>query len=355
MSVAMLNMKKVVCLITAAASILCFSSCGIITITPIDRPGDVRTEELTDAATEEKPRFTLVLSDEADYADEYDRRASVIIDAHIKKAVVLLNSMSERPHFRLKKLSETEQKIPERDKLRYDLSKTVYDDVLSAALGFGRWTIRETDYPSVSDMFNIVVSATDALRIDRPEIFLYCDVKSYWENGGFVYTLAYYFPNEWLTHTSDDIDGIRDRVLLYNAVVERIIRYAPPEADDFYRCCYYIFLISSVCSYETAQLTVFDQYQAYNVFINGSAVCHGYADALVELCTRSGIFCDYVSGEAPSEGPHAWNRLLSDEGELYVDVTWYDRDSITDNFRQGKTSYLFMTKEEMLDEGYVPK
>ncbi|MBO4355447.1 MAG: hypothetical protein J5850_01155 [Clostridia bacterium] len=346
--------KKAMSLLLTLIILFGFSSCGIITITPIDYPHTAVSDSETGFIVEKRDRFTLSMSDDDSFDGEYDERASEIIDEHIKRAVVLLNSMSERPYFELKKSSDLPPAKAEREKLKYDLSKTVYDDILSAAIEFGRWTIKETDYPSVSDMFNIVVSATDALRIDRPEIFLYCDVKSYWENGGFVYQLAYYFPNEWLNHTSDDIEGIKNKVFLYNAVVDRIIKYVPTEADEFYKCCYFIFVISSACSYETAQNTVLDSFQAYNVFINGSAVCHGYADALVELCKRSDVFCEYVAGEAPSGGRHAWNGVMTDDGPLYIDVTWYDNDSITNDFRQGKVFYLFLTEQEMLYEGYIP-
>ncbi len=334
-----------------------FVSCGIITITPANshRTESITSEQIQTAAdTKQSDRFTVSFDDNEKFESEIKKRAAEIIDGSIRKAVVILNSMSAFPYYRLCKSAETISKVPEREKLKYDLSKKFYDEILTAALDFSDWTVKENDYPEIKDFFNVYVSALDALRSDRPEIFLYCDVSSQWENGGFIYYLVYYLPNEWLNNPCENRKAVKDAVALYYAVVDRIIEKAPPEADDFYRCCYFAYVISSVCTYENEQMTVLDPYQAYNVLIKGSAVCHGYADALVELCTKEGIYCECVTGEAPSGGRHAWNKVMTDEGPLYIDVTWFDNDLITDDYRQGKTSYLFMTEQEMLNEGYMP-
>lgn len=51
-------------------------------------------------------------------------------------------------------------------------------------------------------------------------------------------------------------------------------------------------------------------------------ICHQYADLYMEMCVRSGIPCEDVSGTAG--GGHSWNRVYVDGQWHYVDVTWDD-------------------------------
>lgn len=57
-------------------------------------------------------------------------------------------------------------------------------------------------------------------------------------------------------------------------------------------------------------------------------VCAGYSQLYKELCTRCGIKCDYIVGNAYNQsgnilGRHAWNVIFDDAGNcIPVDVTW---------------------------------
>lgn len=52
-------------------------------------------------------------------------------------------------------------------------------------------------------------------------------------------------------------------------------------------------------------------------------ICHQYADLYMEMCVRSGIPCEVVTGET-SGGGHAWNRTYVDGQWFFVDCTWDD-------------------------------
>ncbi|MBE6688493.1 MAG: hypothetical protein E7588_04330 [Ruminococcaceae bacterium] len=88
----------------------------------------------------------------------------------------------------------------------------------------------------------------------------------------------------------------------------------------------------------------------YGVFVEGEAVCAGYAKAFQYLLNRLGIECAYVIGTCNEGGGHAWN-LVKLEGEYYyIDVT-FDDHSNTDIRKNvsGNVSYDYfcITTEEL--------
>ncbi len=80
------------------------------------------------------------------------------------------------------------------------------------------------------------------------------------------------------------------------------------------------------------QITVFKNendfsQDALRVLKNKRAVCEGYANLFFELCKRSGLIAQVVTGYAITDGftipqPHAWNAVrLNNEWKL-LDATW---------------------------------
>lgn len=59
----------------------------------------------------------------------------------------------------------------------------------------------------------------------------------------------------------------------------------------------------------------------YDLLVNGTTVCAGYAEAYQDLLTRVGIECVTVTSE---EMEHAWNLVKLDGQWYHVDVTWDD-------------------------------
>ncbi|MGY3725400.1 Glucan-binding domain-containing protein (YG repeat) [Granulicatella balaenopterae] len=88
----------------------------------------------------------------------------------------------------------------------------------------------------------------------------------------------------------------------------------------------------------------------YNSLVLGKAVCEGYARAFKYLMDKSGIICEYETGDIKSSGAqgeslgalHAWNRVKIEGKWYYVDVTWGDSSLTGIDY-----NYLFASKEFM--------
>jgi len=75
------------------------------------------------------------------------------------------------------------------------------------------------------------------------------------------------------------------------------------------------------------ELAVYDQsltrYSAYNVFVDKSAVCLGYAAAAYRMFTDAGIESRIIAGIADSQ-QHVWNIVKLDGVWYNIDLTWDD-------------------------------
>ncbi len=67
--------------------------------------------------------------------------------------------------------------------------------------------------------------------------------------------------------------------------------------------------------------------EAYGIMVNGTAVCTGYAEAMLLAAHAVGVPAVIVTGEVQdgiTSGGHAWNRVQVDGAWRVVDVTWDD-------------------------------
>ncbi|MBQ8797074.1 MAG: hypothetical protein IJZ56_02640 [Oscillospiraceae bacterium] len=81
---------------------------------------------------------------------------------------------------------------------------------------------------------------------------------------------------------------------------------------------------------------------SYDLLVEGSAVCAGYARAYQDLMLRAGIDCRYVVSEAMD---HAWNLVDIDGKWYHVDLTWDDPSPNIAGFVDHK--YFLLTDEEI--------
>ena len=202
------------------------------------------------------------------------------------------------------------------------------------------------------DLFNAVVTANDAVRLDYPYLLLYSDMII----KGNTYILGYYLPGDWIDNLCDDREKVKNEVELFDCIIERITDKMPQNLTDWEKCMYFAFVIASAVEYDNEMVTMGNSYQAYDALVKGKALCEGYALAFRYLCQQEDIACWYCLGEAPYDlGYHAWNIVETTDGPIYIDITWYDEEDITDSYRHGKTSYLFMTQEDYDYYGYSEK
>lgn len=90
------------------------------------------------------------------------------------------------------------------------------------------------------------------------------------------------------------------------------------------------------------------------VFLNGKAVCEGYARAVQYLLQRCGVECAEVVGnvhKGPGEEdvPHAWNILKVDGDHYHMDATWDDSSNTVQEVKNTDTGfgYFCITTEEV--------
>lgn len=169
-----------------------------------------------------------------------------------------------------------------------------------------------------------IVGALTAAMDDYPEYF--------WL-GSYSYSYGYTYPD----YTSDDIQLTR--------VTLNLILKTSDYADwDVVKSCYSQ-LLSAVESFKVTGNTRYDKiksihdgicdmtvytlnvpmaHQPTGVFLNGKAVCEGYAEAFKLLCDREKIPCILVTGMVAA-GSHKWNYVQMEDGKWYgMDVTWDD-------------------------------
>ncbi|MBE6613151.1 MAG: hypothetical protein E7632_11730 [Ruminococcaceae bacterium] len=331
--------------------ILQTASCDLAAILPVVITDSTAVTESTEppAAESTEPaettRFSVEFDENETFATDEARRASEHIDGAIIDAVKLLNTVDEPPIHILDCDYDARPKM--RDSLKDPISKEMYDRMKDAVTAFGDYRFSGADYPG-KDLFNLVISAVDALRTDHTELFLYCDCKIVGEE----YFSCYYMPGDWLGVPSDDRQKIRKEAAFCDAVAARIIEKMPEGLTNYQKCCYFAFVLAAANEYDHSMTDPVNDYQAYYAFTQGKAICSGYAQAFYRLCREAGISCWYCRGVTPA-GRHAWNMLDTEDGPIYLDVTWYDTPDIREDWKDGKEAYLFMTQEDFDYYGYV--
>lgn len=325
--------------------IFAFASCELPEIPQSDIP-EGTVEATTDTPVPSPAeRFTVEFEENETFLTETERRASEHIDPAILKAVELLNTIDDES-IRISDC-DYETRPKERESLKSSHSKEIYDHILAKVSAFEDYCFYEKDYPG-EDLFNLFVSAVDALRIDHTELFLYSDG----DIDGAEYRSGYFMPGDWLNKPCNDRDAIRAEVDYCNAVVDRILDKMPTGLSNYEKCYYFAFVLAAANEYDHSEDIYLYDYQAYSAFVKGKALCSGYAQAFYRLCREEDISCWYCRGTTP-EGGHAWNMLDTEDGVVYVDVTWYDTEKIAADYRDGKEQYLFMTQEDFDYYGYV--
>lgn len=109
----------------------------------------------------------------------------------------------------------------------------------------------------------------------------------------------------------------KSEVKTYEKAVKNVLSSIKSSWTDFEKIMYVNDYLALNCKYDTN----YQNYNAYNVFVDKTAVCQGYALAFLELMNRLGIECELVTSR---EINHAWNAVKLNKKWYYVDVTWDD-------------------------------
>lgn len=160
-----------------------------------------------------------------------------------------------------------------------------------------------------------------ALSYDNPELFC-IGLSSKIKSEGNIF---YYYPS--YTH---DINACQSQKTKFDNAVNKAVSGVKPSMSEYEKELYIHDYICKVCKYDSdsdgSKVS-----SAYDVLVNGEAVCEGYAKAVKLLLDRLSISNYLITGEAKDESGkvigHMWNVVKIDGGNYHLDATWDDMDS----------------------------
>lgn len=219
-------------------------------------------------------------------------------------------------------------------------AKSIYaqlrDTVASGSLKTTFKGIKESEYDAfVKDLY----AAYDAMYYDYPEFFWLNsgwqgNPEYSWSSGGYDMELEMYCYDYW-TYTTNK-SGYIDAVI---SEAERIANLAAAKENDYEKIKFvHDYLVVNaeydyVCLEEinkTVQRASSQQsHSVYGALVNKVCVCDGYAKTFQLITYMLGINAPYVEGDAG--GGHAWNYVVLDGNEYWMDVTWDENELEGDN------------------------
>ena len=322
----------------------------MVTITSVNSNPTDNTSSAEPAPTAKADRYKADFDEDEIFADNISQQAAQHIDPHIKQAVKLMNTVRADDYVYDALYCDYSQRPKARDTIKDPLSMQMYDIMVGKTFAFEDYCFDNSFAPG--DLFNAVVTANDAVRMDWPYLSLYCDM----EIKGNTFRSVYYLPGDWINTPCTDIEKVKTEVAIFDSIVNRILQKMPQNLTNWEKCQYFAFVIASAVEYDDTFETMGNSYQAFDALVNGRALCEGYALAFYYLCQQEDIACWYCLGEAPYElGYHAWNVVETRQGPVYIDITWYDEEGTFQSYRDGKTNYLFMNEEDFDYYGYIEK
>jgi hypothetical protein len=210
-----------------------------------------------------------------------------------------------------------------------------------------------------------IYQAYDAVYFDFPEFFWMTNGWKYDGNQNSDGTYTVYFDPylyEYWSYVSNKGEVINS--VLYNA--KQIAHYASLQETDYDKIKYiHDFIISYaeydyVCLEESGKtVQKASSQQAHTILgclLNRSCVCDGYSKSFKLICDLIGLEAELVLGDAG--GGHAWNYVVLDGEEYWMDLTW-DENEVEDQNGNllapyGATYNYFCVTDEHLYETHTP-
>lgn len=210
--------------------------------------------------------------------------------------------------------------------------------VFTISVDFPNYAFPVSQDTMQADVRSAVIGALSAAIDDFPEYF--------WL-GGFAYSFSYswdsdgkYFIKKFVFSFAIDTGSYAscDEVIsCYNQLTAAVDSFDVKGTTRYEKVKS---IHDEICKMTTYTSGVPMAHQPTGVFLNGQAVCEGYAEAFKLLCDRENIPCILVVGTGDG-GAHEWNYVQMEDGKWYgMDVTWDDQDDSTyyDYFLTGSES-----------------
>ncbi len=140
--------------------------------------------------------------------------------------------------------------------------------------------------------------------------------RYFYIGNSFRYTYSDYTENLYFQLT-DTPANVSKMLAEYDEAVNEIVKTMDQNWTDLEKALFVNDYIAVNCSYDTT----YQNYNAYDVFVNKTAVCQGYALAFLELMEQAGAECEVVTSDKLN---HAWNLIKMGNAWYHVDTTWND-------------------------------
>jgi hypothetical protein len=166
------------------------------------------------------------------------------------------------------------------------------------------------------------------------DLVIALDRKNTAQDADYLSLLMDQFQQIWQVYSTGIYSPDDDAELTINAgyestiAQERIVNSKVPDiiknlkltnASDYQKVKKIHDYIINLASYDTT----LQKSTTYDILVNKTAVCEGYALAAYRLFTDAGLECRIITGKGNGEG-HAWN-IVKVDGEWYnIDLTWDD-------------------------------
>ena len=205
--------------------------------------------------------------------------------------------------------------------------------------------------------------AVNAFEYDNPELY-YLDLSKmtlYYEKNAFGDFKIYLKPNNENGYLLSGFSNEQDVISAQRKINEIVneIRINANEMESDYDKILYVhdWLTENVKYDETISKPNKDT--IYGVFVEGEAVCGGYAKAfkyVLDLVNINTIIIQGVGTNQNQTENHAWNYVQLDGNWYGVDCTWDDPIIVGDltNYVEKKYYTYFLKGSVVFNEGHVP-
>lgn len=185
-------------------------------------------------------------------------------------------------------------------------------------------SLSESDIRSLTDIIKegwknkaekIYISPYNLTADEMKQVYrgaLNCCPECFYVEGRYSYSTygQYYVPQYSSSFTDQDIQNFYD-------TADAIIQQVPSGLNAKQICLWVHDYLDTHCEYDLT----YSNYDAYNVLVEKTAVCQGYALAYEYLLSRLGVDVEVVTSDAMN---HAWNIVKLDGSYYHVDCTWDD-------------------------------
>jgi len=220
--------------------------------------------------------------------------------------------------------------------------KNIYNAIVgnSAGLYIGADGDTEAVIQITVPTMQISASSTDGLTAASQEAMIGAmsaaidDCPQYFWLSGYKYSYGYSYDgsgNYWITAINlyitldtSDYENYASVRSCYSRMMSAIDSFTVSGSSRYAKCKS---IHDKICEMTEYTMNVAMAHQPTGVFLNGKAVCEGYAEAFKLICDRENIPCILVVGTG-NGGAHKWNYVKMEDGRWYgLDATWADQGS----------------------------